>query len=212
MTENIEVLTHSSIRICSQEGTIYCDPYQIREKRQDADYIFITHDHYDHFSIEDIQKVCREGTILIVPEKMESKAEKAFAGVRVRTVRPGEVYDIEGLKAETIAAYNNRKPFHPKAAGWTGYILNIDGQRIYIAGDTDFTKDMEHVKCDIAIVPIGGIYTMNAKKAAEFINTIRPAAAIPAHYGSIVGKKEDAEVFAQNVKEPVRVEVKMQYL
>lgn len=129
----------------------------------------------------------------------------------IHTIVPGASYEIEGLKIETVPAYNQLKPFHPKSAGWVGYILEIDGRRIYIAGDTDATKEAQSVKCDIALVPIGGKFTMNVKKAAELINKIRPEYAIPTHYGGIVGKKEDADVFAANVKAPTHVEIKMQY-
>ena len=98
-----------------------------------------------------------------------------------------------------------------KSAGWVGYILRIDGQRIYIAGDTDATKEAMDVKCDIALVPIGGTYTMDARKAAELVNTIRPEVAIPVHYGSIVGSPKDGEVFAQYVKDPIKVEFKIRF-
>ena len=129
----------------------------------------------------------------------------------IRTVAPGASYEFEGLKLETLPAYNMLKPFHPKSAGWVGYVLELDGQRIYIAGDTDATKEAESVKCDVALVPIGGTYTMNAKKAAELINRIKPACAIPTHYGGIVGSKEDADAFAAEVKPPIVVEAKIQY-
>ena len=101
--------------------------------------------------------------------------------------------------------YNILKPFHPKAAGWVGYILKINGKRIYIAGDTDATKEAKEVICDIALVPIGGTYTMDAKKAAELVNEINPEVVIPTHYGSIVGKLSDAKVFAANVKDTIKV-------
>ena len=212
MTENIEVFTQSSIRIHAGIGNVYIDPFQMREEPKDADYILITHDHYDHFSPDDIRKVAGNRCTLIIPEKMQSKARVAEGTVdSIRTVAPGASYEIGELKIETIPAYNNLKPFHPKSAGWVGYILNLDGQRIYIAGDTDATKEAQSVRCDIALVPIGGTYTMNAKKAAELINQTRPAIAIPTHYGRIVGKKEDAAAFAANVAPPTKVEIKMQY-
>lgn len=175
----------------------------------DADYILITHDHYDHFSPEDIRKAAGEDTVLIVPEKMGKKAGKEIPFLtKICTVRPGERREIEGLMLETVPAYNMLKPFHIKSAGWVGYILTLEDKRIYIAGDTDATKEAEQVKCDIALVPIGGTYTMDAKKAAELVSRICPETAIPTHYGSIVGKPEDAEVFAAHVKDQVRVEVK----
>ena len=212
MTENIEVFTQSSIRITYGDRRIYIDPFQMREAPKDADFILITHDHYDHFSPEDIEKVSNGKSVLIVPAKMLPQAEKVSSIVEeIHSVMPGEHYGISGLEFDTVAAYNNLKPFHPKSAGWVGYILQIDGQRIYVSGDTDMNRDNRDVKCDIALVPIGGTYTMDAKKAAEFINTIRPTVAIPTHYGSIVGKKEDADVFAADVKAPIRTEVKMLY-
>ena len=212
MTEKIEVFTQNSIRIGAGIGNVYIDPFQMKVEPKDADYILITHDHYDHFSPDDIRKVAGNRCTLIVPEKMQSKAREVERTVSsICTVTPGASYEIEGLKIETIPAYNTLKPFHPKSAGWVGYILDLDGLRIYIAGDTDSTKEAQSVKCDIALVPIGGTYTMNAKKAAELINRIRPAFAIPTHYGGIVGKKEDAADFAANVTPPTKVEIKMRY-
>ncbi len=212
MTDRIEVFTQNSIRIRAGIGNVYIDPFQMREEPADADFILVTHDHYDHFSPEDIRKAAGKECILIVPEKMQDKAREAEAYVgSIRTVVPGASYEIEELKLETLPAYNALKPFHPKSAGWVGYVLELDGKRIYVAGDTDATKEAESVKCDIALVPIGGTYTMNAKKAAELINRIQPACAIPTHYGGIVGTKEDADVFAANVKPPIAVEIKIQY-
>lgn len=212
MTENIEVFTQSSIRIKDRDKTIYLDPYGMREEPKDADYIMITHDHYDHFSPEDIEKVSKGDSTLIVPEKMANKARKVSNLVgKICTVNPGTYHNIDSLGFDTVPAYNNLKPFHPKSAGWVGYILSIGGRRIYVAGDTDMTKDNRNIKCDIALVPIGGTYTMDAKKAAELINGIRPEVAVPTHYGSIVGDFNDEKVFAEHVKEPVKVEFKMLY-
>lgn len=210
MTDNIEVFRHNSIGIRSSLGMIYADPFKMTAEPGDAAFILITHDHYDHFSPDDIAKAAGKDTVLVVPEKMEKKA----GGVKdlvaaIVTVKPGESRVINGLELETVASYNIMKPFHPKSAGWVGYILNLDGKRIYIAGDTDATKEAAEVKCDIAIVPIGGTYTMDAKKAAELINTMQPEVAIPVHYGDIVGKPSDGEEFAKYVKDPVRVELKI---
>ena len=205
MTENIDVFKQNSIRIKSDVGTIYIDPFKIDDEAHDADYILITHDHYDHFSSEDIDKIKKDTTVLVVPEKMEAKAVKESGIKEIETVKPGTYHEIGNLELETIPMYNILKPFHPKAAGWVGYILKINGKRIYIAGDTDATKEAKEVICDIALVPIGGTYTMDAKKAAELINEINPEVAIPTHYGSIVGKLSDAKVFAANVKDTIKV-------
>ena len=205
MVDKIDVFKQNSIRIKSDVGTIYIDPFKIDDETHDADFILITHDHYDHFSSEDIAKIKKDTTVLVVPEKMEAKAVKESGIKEIETVKPGTYHEIGNLELETIPMYNILKPFHPKAAGWVGYILKINGKRIYIAGDTDATKEAKEVICDIALVPIGGTYTMDAKKAAELVNEINPEVAIPTHYGSIVGKLSDAKVFAANVKDTIKV-------
>ncbi|MBQ5427969.1 MAG: MBL fold metallo-hydrolase [Oscillospiraceae bacterium] len=211
MTENIRVLTHSSIRIQSGDTVLYVDPYKVSGRPQDADYVFITHDHFDHFSPEDIEKVSCDKTVLVVPEKMRDKVLQEADETRgIIPVKPDAPYDINGFSFETVPAYNRLKPFHPKAAGWVGYIFCLDGKRVYVAGDTDATPDARKVRCDVALVPVGGTYTMNASQAAELVNTIRPAAAIPTHYGSVAGSAADAESFREKVDPAVHVEIKME--
>ena len=192
MLENIEVLYHSSIRI-NKEKTIYIDPFKIDRNYNDADIVFITHDHYDHYSEEDIDKVINENTIIIIPEELLTKLlKKGINKNAIITVEPNEKYVVQGIKFETIPAYNTNKTFHPKKNGWVGYIIIINGIRYYIAGDTDITEENKQVKCDVAFVPVGGTYTMDFKEAASLINEIKPKIAIPIHYGSIVGTEQDA--------------------
>ena len=212
MIDNIEVFTQSSIRIKSSQGTIYLDPFQIKTEPHDADYILITHDHYDHFSVDDIKKVAKISTILVVPARMEDDAKELANDVAsIVTVKPGVYKEISGLEIETIPAYNTVKPFHPRRAEWVGYILRADGKRIYVAGDTGLTKEARQVKCDIALLPVGGTYTMDTRRAAELANTIRPEYVIPTHYGSIVGKQSDGQTFASLVKSPVKVVEKIKF-
>ena len=212
MTDIIDVLTHSSIRRRSSLGSVYIDPFHMKEEPHDAAFILATHDHFDHFSPEDIEKVGTKGTILIVPEGMKEKAKKETGSqYEIHTVIPGSSYEIGDLKFETVASYNKLKPFHPKHAGWVGYILELDGQRIYIAGDTDATKEAKQVVCDIALVPVGGTYTMDAAQAADLVNTIRPKTAIPTHYVSVVGKPDDAQAFTEHVDAAISVEIRELY-
>ncbi|MBQ3798277.1 MAG: MBL fold metallo-hydrolase [Butyrivibrio sp.] len=212
MLDNIEVFTQSSIRIKSSQGTIYLDPFQIKTESHDADYILITHDHYDHFSVDDIKKIAKISTILVVPARMEDDAKELANDVAsIVTVKPGVYKEISGLEIETIPAYNTVKPFHPRRAEWVGYILRADGKRIYVAGDTGLTKEARQVKCDIALLPVGGTYTMDTRRAAELANTIRPEYVIPTHYGSIVGKQSDGQTFASLVKSPVKVVEKIKF-
>ncbi len=212
IADNIEVFTQSSIRIRADIGTIYIDPFQMNEEPHDADFILITHEHYDHYSPEDIGKVAGDSTVFVIPENMKKKVgEVSELMKKTETVKPGSSYEIDGLEFETVPAYNIIKPYHPKLSAWVGYVLKLGGKRIYIAGDTDATKEARAVSCDIALVPIGGTYTMDAVKGAELVNELSPELAIPTHYGSIVGSKEDEDVFAENVKEPVKTEFKIPF-
>jgi predicted Zn-dependent hydrolases of the beta-lactamase fold len=195
MLDNIEVLCHSSIRL-NKEKIIYIDPFKIDENYNDADIIFITHDHYDHYSEEDIDKVKKEDTIFVVPEELLTKLlRKGYNKNNIITVEPNKQYMLQGIKFETVLAYNTNKAFHPKENEWVGYIIEIKGIRYYIAGDTDITEENKKVKCDVAFVPVGGTYTMDFKEAAYLINEIKPKIAVPTHYGDIVGKNQDATDF-----------------
>ena len=195
MLENIEVLYHSSIRI-DKEKIIYIDPFKIDKNYNDADIVFITHDHYDHYSEEDIDKVINENTTIIIPEELLTNLlRKGINKNAIITVEPNEKYMVQGIKFETIPAYNTNKIFHPKENGWVGYIITLDDIRYYIAGDTDITEENRKVKCDVAFVPVGGTYTMDFKEAAQLINEIQPKIAVPIHYGSVVGTKQDATDF-----------------
>ena len=197
MIENIEVLYHSSIRI-SKNKVIYIDPFKIDKKYNDADIVFITHDHYDHYSEEDIYKVINENTTIIIPEELLTKLLRRDINKNsIITVEPNEKYMVQGIKFETIPAYNTNETFHPKENGWVSYIITLDGIRYYIAGDTDITEENRKVKCDVAFVPVGGTYTMDFKEAAQLINEIQPKIAIPIHYGSVVGTNQDATDFVK---------------
>lgn len=206
---NITVNMQSSIRI-SGEKTIYFDPIKISTEEHDADIIFISHEHYDHFEPESIEKIANEETVIICPASMKSRlVETVIPAGHQYIVTPGGQYEVAGLKVETIAAYNKLKPFHPKKNGWVGYIVEMDGVRYYFAGDSDATREVKSVSCDVALIPIGGTYTMNAKEAAELVNEMKPKYVIPVHYGSIVGKMQDAEEFKKRVLPEVKVVLKI---
>ena len=207
MLTGIEVLCHSSIRI-DKHLIMYFDPFKINKEYKDADIIFITHSHYDHFSEEDIEKVRKDNTYLVVPEDCLIKSLKmGFDESRILVVEPGEKYELFGIKFETVPAYNIEKQYHSKESNWVGYILEINDVHYYISGDTDITPEAKAVNCDVAFVPIGGIYTMNAKEAASLINTIEPQIAIPTHYGEIIGSHDDAVLFKKLVKESIEVKI-----
>ena len=198
MLKGIECLGHSTIKINKNNKIIYIDPYNISDGINDADYIFITHNHYDHFSEQDIKKVKNNETIIIITEDLYTNTLKlGFNGMNIITVKPNENYQVEGIKFSTIPAYNTNKTFHPKENNWVGYIIELEGSKYYISGDTDITDENKKVKCDVAFVPVGGTYTMDFKEAAHLINEIKPKIAVPIHYGSIVGTIQDATDFVK---------------
>lgn len=202
----IEVFCHSSIKI-KKDITIYIDPYKIDKEYNDADYVFCTHEHYDHFSLEDIEKVMKEDTVIItVPNTLAETMKLQPDRSKIILVGPNESYDMKNIKFETTVAYNENKLFHQKSKEWVGYIITIQGERFYIAGDTDDLPELENIKCDVAFVPIGGMYTMNHSEAANLVNEIHPKVAVPIHYGLIIGSKEDADIFKQEVISDIKVE------
>ncbi|CDA15824.1 MAG: MBL fold metallo-hydrolase [Clostridia bacterium] len=208
MLENINVLCHSAIRLEIDNKIIYIDPYSLTSNANDADLIFITHDHYDHFSIEDIKKVEKSNTIFIIPESMlENAIKSGIKENRIIKIKPNQNYKYENLKIETIPAYNVNKKFHPKENNWVGYLIEYNNVVYYIAGDTDITNENKKVKCDIAFVPIGGTYTMNYKEAAKLINEIKPKFVVPIHYGKIVGTKQDALNFEKLLNEDIKCKI-----
>jgi L-ascorbate metabolism protein UlaG (beta-lactamase superfamily) len=206
MLENVYVFCQSSIKI-DREKKIYFDPYNMDKDFHDADIIFITHDHYDHYDINSIKKIVKEDTYIVIPHTLKEEVSKYFDSKYIFEVDPGCEYLVNGLSFRTVRAYNIHKKFHPKENNWVGYIIEINNIKYYIAGDTDITNEAKNVKCDIAFLPIGGIYTMDYKEAAILTNTIKPKIVVPIHYGSIVGTITDAINFKNSIDEDIKCEL-----
>jgi L-ascorbate metabolism protein UlaG (beta-lactamase superfamily) len=200
MVKNIRWLGHDTFKVTG-EKVIYTDPFKIR-KQDVADIILVTHEHYDHCSPEDIRKISGLKTIIVAPADCAAKLKGT-----IKTVKPGDVVEVSGITIEAVPSYNTNKQFHTKDKGWVGYIFTISGQRIYIAGDSDYIPEMKTFRADIALLPVSGTYVMTAEEAVQAALDIKPTIAIPMHYGSIVGSKDDARKFAELLKGKVTVEI-----
>lgn len=212
MSLTYEVNTQSSIRVSDGTSVLYFDPLELSAEPHDADIILITHDHYDHYSAEDIRKAAKKDTYLVLPQSMKTQAqtlEPLFLPEHIVLVSPGQSLNVEGVAVETVPAYNVFKTFHPKKKGYVGYVITLDGTRVYVTGDMDATPESRKVRCQTILLPIGGKFTMNAREAAQLVNIIHPKLAIPTHYGSIVGSKADADTFRSYVDSSITVETRL---
>lgn len=204
----IKVNIQSSILI-DDNSKIYFDPIKM-DKTNDADYIFITHSHYDHFSKDDILNIKNDNTVIICPYDIYDEClNMGFKKENIYRVRTLEDYDLGILKFKTIYAYNINKPYHLKENNWVGYILYFNFKSYYVAGDTDLIKDNIAMLNDIdfAFVPIGGTYTMNALEASKFVNLFKPKEVIPIHYDMVVGNEADLNNFVSHVDSDIKVNI-----
>lgn len=207
---DIKRLAHAAIFIQSGALNIYFDPYMLPEKSIKADFIFVSHEHYDHFSPTDINKIAKPDTVLIGPEPVIGQAAKEGLPIKntISVAQQGQ-YTAGGITFETFPAYNIGKPFHPIEKGGVGYLVNLENEVICFAGDTDATEHLKNIRCTIALLPIGGKYTMNAAEAAEAANAIKPRVAIPMHYASIasVAGPEAAVVFSNSLSPAIECRI-----
>jgi L-ascorbate metabolism protein UlaG (beta-lactamase superfamily) len=202
-------LGHDGFRI--QNGqVIYVDPYKIEAGGPEADIVLVSHEHSDHCSVEDLKKVTGPNTIIVA--HAQSKTELAKVKVKeVKIIKLGDKVNVGDVTVETVPAYNVNKfrspgrPFHPKEDGKLGFVITVNGTRIYHAGDTDHIPEMKNIRTDIALLPVSGTYVMTAQEAANAAATINPKVAIPMHYGAIVGDANDAEAFRKLVKCDVKI-------
>jgi len=206
MLERIHWLGHDAFRIDGPQ-TIYLDPYRLGKENPKADLIFITHDHSDHCSPGDVAKIQGDDTAIVT---VATAAAKLKGDIQI--VKPGDRATVKGIEVEAVPAYNVNKfrspgvPFHPPESGYVGFVITVDGQRIYHAGDTDHIPEMADLgEIDIAFLPVSGTYVMTADEAVEAAGTINPKVAIPMHVGRGIGSLENAQAFKKNA--PVEVVV-----
>jgi L-ascorbate metabolism protein UlaG (beta-lactamase superfamily) len=203
----LDWLGHAGFLIKNSK-VIYIDPYQIKEGHEKADIILITHSHYDHCSVADMQKIVKEGTKIVMTADCQSKITRFDAPIEMVVIESGQELDLNGIKISAVPAYNIDKHFHAKDEGWIGFVIRTNGTIIYYAGDTDLIPEMQKLtgysgsdKKFVALLPVGGRMVMTAEEAAEAAKIIKPSLAIPMHYGTIVGNEKDAKEFVELCKE-----------
>lgn len=206
LEQSVQWLGHAGFRLETPAGVVYIDPYRA-PSGPPADVVLITHEHFDHFSREDLERILGEGTRAVAPPAVAEK----LSGPAISIV-PGETVEVDRLEVKAVAAYNTNKldsegkPFHPREAGWVGYVIGFGGRRIYHSGDTDVIPEMDQAAgADIALLPVSGTYVMTAVEAAEAARRIEPKIAIPMHWGTVIGSRADAEKFASAAPVEVRI-------
>ncbi len=204
----IDYLGHSGFLIeCVNGAKIAIDPYNVSSKIEKVDLILITHSHYDHCSIKDIEALSREGTVIVVTPDSQSKITKV-KGIQMEVVEMGEEFEFSGIKVEAFPAYNVKKDYHPKKEGWLGFIIKMKNVVIYHAGDTDKIPEMKkltgygkHGNYFIALLPVSGKYVMDVEEAVEVASLISPDLVIPMHIGSgVAGSIDDGKRFVEECK------------
>jgi L-ascorbate metabolism protein UlaG (beta-lactamase superfamily) len=191
MTEHVHWLGHDTFRF-DGPPVVYVDPFKLPAGAPRADLILITHDHFDHCSPDDVKAIRGAKTVIVAPRAAAAKLPGP-----VEVIAPGQEKTLLGVTIKAIPAYNTDKQFHPKAAGMVGYLFTLAGTTYYHAGDTDDIPEMAGLAPDVALLPVSGTYVMTADEAAAAARAIKPKAAIPMHYGTIVGGASDAERFAK---------------
>ena len=195
MPVEITWIGHASFRLAGDDGVVYIDPWKLPDNAEaDGKVVIVSHDHYDHCSPDDVARVAAPDATIVAPPDTAARIPNATP------IEPGRKVTAGAITVEAVAAYNVDKPFHPRANRWIGAVVTLDNTRIYYAGDTDLIDEMSALEAiDVALVPVGGTYTMTAVEAAEACLRIGCKIAIPYHWGDIVGSADDAMALANAV-------------
>ena len=207
MIEKLHWLGHASFRLDGQK-TVYFDPWKLPKGSKYADIILISHEHFDHFSKDDVARISSKDTVIITSETVARQLKGSKVPYKdIKAMAPGDAFEALGVIVKAVTSYNVNKSFHTRDSKKLGFIISIDGSSLYHAGDTDKIPEMKEHRCDIAILPVSGTYVMTSEEASQAALAIKPKIAVPMHYGDIVGSIEDAKNFKDLLKGKVEVRI-----
>ncbi len=207
MLENLHWLGHASFRLDGSK-IIYFDPWKLSQDSPKADIILISHEHFDHYSPNDLRLISTKDTVIVTDKTVSKQLQREKLTYReIKALSSGDNIDISGIQVKAVASYNINKQFHTRDSQKLGFIVTMDGVSIYHAGDTDNIPEMKDYQCDIALLPVSGTYVMTAEEASAAALIIKPKIAIPMHYGDIVGSAKDAQAFKDLLREKIEVKI-----
>jgi L-ascorbate metabolism protein UlaG (beta-lactamase superfamily) len=197
----IKWLGHASFLIRLADKRVYIDPYALSGSHNPADLILLTHEHYEHCDSSSIKKLMKPGTHILG----SASAAKKIAGCGI--LRCGDAIHLDDISIKAVPAYNMNTHYHPAGSG-VGFLLEHEGKKIYHAGDTDLIPEMKALRdITVALLPIGGTYTMNADQAFEAAKLINPKIAVPMHYGKVDGSRFSADRFKSRIEKETGIKV-----
>lgn len=216
VVEGITILAlgHDGFRLETADKSLSWayDPYDVSGEIEPVDYIFITHDHYDHCDPASIRALLKPTGKIIAPESCEQELHEFSEHLEV--VSDAQKHELGPLKYWTAPAYNTNKfrtpseVFHPQSSGGVGFVVELNNKRYYHSGDTDVIPEMEKLKkITVAFLPISGTYVMTAEEAVEAAEKIQPKLVIPMHYGKILGSVAEAIRFQNLLRDKIPVAV-----
>lgn len=178
MIDSIQWLGHGSFFI-QGPPLIYINPWRVARHTFHADVILVSHNHYDHCSLADIDKLRGTETIVIGNEQVAREVPDCTV------LRPWQGFTIDRASIKAVPAYSPASWQHPPEAGGLGFIISLNFFDIYYAGDTQIIPEMDRIRPDIAILPIDGNGTLTVSEAVEVVKKMRPRWVIPSNWGPL---------------------------
>lgn len=196
MDVQIEWLGHTGFKITGSK-VIYIDPYKLEKKEEPADIVLLTNSRYYSCSPMDIQRITGPKTKVFAPKDCAHKLTIPHDSVGI-----GETKHVGAIRINTLPAYTVNKPEHQRVMNWVGYLIEMDGVKLFHAGYSDFTQELTEIRADIVMLPIDRLRSMDPEEASEAAKVMEAKLAIPMAYD------EDSLYLADEFEELCEVPIK----